>query len=199
LHPAASDEPPPPPDDGNGDGGDSTSDDWITNQWPATINTHWTTAGFNTSEAWAVTYMNYTATDASETVVLNVRYLDTSVGSNSGQASRSDYFPWTRDLYAQTSMGVNHACGFLADATGTHSASQHAVGFAVWGSTTVSEPKSASQAACSPPSGGGGGPSDGGGDGGGYIVTICTQNDYYDANGNYLYSSDPVCEQVYVT
>ena len=196
--PVAGDQPPPPPD--VGDDSTTTGDDWVTYSWPSTISAHWTDAGFTSSNAYVQTYMHYYATDATESATMVLRYNGAILISPPPATSlQSDYVPVSRDLFASTSIGIYNACGFAVDGYGVHTAKQ-VFGGSTWGTTTVSDQHGAAQAACAPGGGGGDG-GDGGGGGGGdsYFVTQCTSYDYFDSYGNYLYSSEPVCETVQVT
>ncbi|MDP9200689.1 MAG: hypothetical protein M3P26_01985 [Gemmatimonadota bacterium] len=167
-----------------------TTPSWVTNQSPGLIDLHWTDAGFvDSTNAYGMAYMKYWATNADQTVTMGLRYNNSSVGSNTSRDAADDLVPWSRELRSVTSMGINARCGFLVDATGTHSVGMKfiasgAQGWLEWGKSTVSDTHSAAQAACTTNTGGGGT----GGGGGGYVV--CYYYSYYDSAGNYLGDSE---------
>jgi hypothetical protein len=178
------------PDDSSPPPTGGTTPSWVASRTPGLINLHWTDAGFTGStSAWAEAYMKYWATNADQTVSMSLRYKGSPVGSNSSHDANDDLFPGSRELRTDTGMGTISSCGFLSDATGTHSVGMKflasgAQGWLEWGKSTVSDYHSASQPACTTA---GGGQSLASG-GTGYVV--CYYWIYTDAYGNYLGESE---------
>ena len=127
-----------------------------------------TSVGFEPDQgrAYAMGYMTYLASDASQDVVLDLRFQNDHIATRQVHGEQSDFLPWFRALVTPAHLGVSGTCGHLADGTTNHRAwHKFIVGgwkFLSWGNDAKPSSDSEEQPGCPPPpppppSGGGGG------------------------------------------
>ena len=137
-----------------------------------TILDYWTNVGFLPAESrtYGRGFMSYFATNAEQEVDLSLRFENNKVAETVAYGENSDWLPANRMLFTTAYLGVNGACGHLADATTNHKARHQFIGggwkFFSWGNTGRSSADSAEQPECAPPPpppppSGGGNPNEG--------------------------------------
>ena len=117
----------------------------------------WTDAGFVESEsrAYAMGFMKYLATNATQEVTLDLRFENDPVGTRSASGESADLLPYLRTLWTTATMGVSGSCGHLVDGSTVHKAWHQFLGagwkFFSWGTDGRSSSDSKAQSSCEPP------------------------------------------------
>jgi hypothetical protein len=130
------------------------------------ITNYWTDAYFTSAVAYGEAHMDFITAEASQTVTATLRRGDKTIASQSATTADGFILPLVGSLSTFVNIAITGTCGYLVDATTTHSANDTYVGTMVAKDVRTSH-KAFAQPDCPPEpapptaSGGGGGLSSG--------------------------------------